>query len=146
MTRSAVSRRAFVAAGLSLPLVALSALAGCAPEPQQDAPAPQDDQPEQGEAAPTGSDAQDAADKAQNAAEEGVSRQEFKRAVRIDAAGLHVGDNLNASEVLIDSAAVRILVGGRNYSSFGPGHLQLGDDIRIRRPKGGGVAFSPIRR
>ena len=99
-----------------------------------------------GEAIQRAGDAQDAADKAQNAAEEGVSRQEFQRAVRIDAAGLHVGDNLNASEVLIDSAAVRILVGGRSYSSFGPGHLQLGDDIRIRRPKGGGVAFSPIRR
>ena len=65
--------------------------------------------------------------------------------VRIDAAGMHVGDNQTASEVLIDSGTVNVVVGGQSYSSFGSGYLQLGGEIRMRRPKGGGVAFSPVR-
>lgn len=100
---------------------------------------------ELGEAAQQAGGAQDAADQAKNAALGGVSRAEFERAVRIDGDGLHVGDSRSASEVLIDSGTVQIRIGGQSYSSFGSGYLQLGEDIRIRRPKGGGVAFSPVR-
>lgn len=97
------------------------------------------------EAAELAGGAQDAADQAKNAATEGLSRAEFERVVRIDGDGLHVGDSRSASEVLVDSGSVRVMIGGQSYSSFGSGYLQLGDDIRIRRPKGGGVAFSPVR-
>ena len=97
------------------------------------------------EAARAANDAKDAADAAQNAVKDAVTRPEFERVVRIDTAGMHIGDNLTASEVLIDSGTVNIVVAGKTYSSFGANFLQLGDDIRIRRPNGGGVAFCPIK-
>ena len=97
------------------------------------------------EAAKLANAAQDAADQAKNAAQDALTRPEFERVVRIDASGMHVGDNQTASEVLIDSGTVNVVVGGHTYSTFGSGYLQLGGDIRIRRPRGGGVAFSPVK-
>ena len=97
------------------------------------------------EAAKLAGDAQDKADAAANAYKDAVSRPEFQRVVRVDTSGMHIGDNLSNCEVLIDSGTVNIVVGGQAYSSFGAGFLQLGDDIRMRRPKTGGVAFCPIK-
>ena len=97
------------------------------------------------EAAKLAGEAQDKADAAANAYKDAVSRPEFQRVVRIDTSGMHIGDNLSNCEVLIDSGTVNIVVGGQPYSTFGAGFLQLGDDIRIRRPKTGGVAFCPIK-
>lgn len=100
---------------------------------------------EAGSAADNANDAKDKADAAYNAYQDAVTRPEFERVVRIDTEGLHVGDNLSNCEVLIDSGTVHIVVGGQIYTSYGGGYLQLGDDIRIRRPKTGGVAFCPIK-
>ena len=96
-------------------------------------------------AAGSANEAKDAADAANNAVQGAVTRPEFERVVRIDVSGMHIGDSLTSSEVLIDSGTVNIVAGGQSYSSFGANYLQLGDDIRIRRPSGGGVAFSPIK-
>lgn len=85
------------------------------------------------------------AEVALNTAKNAVYQNEFERVIRIDTRGLHVGDNLTTSEVLIDSATVNIVVNGITYSTFGPNFLQLGDDIKIRRPSVGGIAFSPIK-
>lgn len=97
------------------------------------------------DAAQNANDAKDKADAAYNAYQDAVTRPEFERVIRVDEGGLHVGDNLSGCEVLIDSGAVHIVVGGQIYTSYGGGYLQLGDDIRIRRPKTGGVAFCPIK-
>lgn len=97
------------------------------------------------EAAKLAGEAQDKADAAANAYKDAVTKPEFERVVRIDTEGMHIGDNLSNCEVLIDSGTVNIVVGGQAYSTFGAGFLQLGDDIRIRRPKTGGVAFCPIK-
>ena len=112
MTRSAVSRRAFVAAGLSLSLAALFALAGCATEPQQDGPAPQDDTPEQGEAAPAGSDAQnDGA--AGDAADE---TEEAPTVTTIDAA--------TAREMMLEPGARYTVLDVREQSEYDEGHIE----------------------
>lgn len=98
------------------------------------------------DAANSANDAKDKADAAYNAYQDAVTKPEFERVIRVDESGLHVGDNLSGCEVLIDSGAVHIVVGGQVYTTYGGGYLQLGDDIRIRRPKTGGVAFCPIKK
>lgn len=90
------------------------------------------------------SDAADTAEAAYNAYKDAVTRPEFERVVRVSTDGLHVGDNLTGNEVLIDSGSVNIVINGMSYSKFGANYLQLGDDMRIRRPTVGGVAFTPI--
>lgn len=90
------------------------------------------------------SDAADTAEAAYNAYKDAVTRPEFERLVRVSTDGMHVGDNLTGNEVLIDSGSVNIVINGMTYSKFGANYLQLGDDMRIRRPTVGGVAFTPI--
>ena len=96
-------------------------------------------------AAKLAGEAQNKADAAANAYKDAVTKPEFERVVRIDTGGMHIGDNLSNCEVLIDSGTVNIVVSGQAYSTFGAGFLQLGDDVRMRRPKKGGVAFCPIK-
>ena len=88
--------------------------------------------------------AKDQADFALEEAKKAVLLPDFERVVRIKTDGLHIGDNKTTSEVLIDSATVNVVINGTTYSTFGPNFLQLGDDIRVRRPSVGGIAFSPI--
>ena len=111
MTRPATSRRAFVAAGLSLPLAALFALAGCATEPQQDAAAPQDDTPEQGEAAPAGDDTD-----SPNAGETSETIQEAPTVTTIDAA--------TAREMMLEPGARYTVLDVREQSEYDEGHIE----------------------
>lgn len=98
------------------------------------------------EASKLAGEAQNKADAALNSYKDAVTRPEFERIVRIDNNGLHVGDNLTNSEMLIDSGSINAVINGVSYSSFGANYLQLGDDMQMRRPSVGGVIFSPIVR
>ena len=83
--------------------------------------------------------AQDAAN-AQDIAGAALPRADFKRVVRIDSEGLHVGDNQASGEVLIDSASVNVRLGGQTFSSFGANYVEFGS-YQLRRTADGGLAF-----
>ncbi len=83
-------------------------------------------------------EAQVAAGSAQATAE--AVRTDFKRVVRIDDDGLHVGDNLSNGEVLIDSESVNVVLGGKKYSKFAGSYVQFGN-YQLRRSSDGGLVF-----
>ena len=56
--------------------------------------------------------------------------------VRIDDAGLHVGDNLTDYEVLLDSASVNVVAAGTRVSTFADKFIRL-DNMQIRKVRGG---------
>ena len=65
----------------------------------------------------------------------------IRRVLRLDAQGLHVGDNQQTTEVFIDSDTVNIK--RRNsapFSTFGGNYVQFGD-YTIRRTSDNGLAF-----
>ena len=68
------------------------------------------------------------------------AQTEFKRVVRIDDAGLHVGDNLSNGEVLINSTSVGIVLNGIQYSSFAGNYVQFGL-YQLRKSADGGLVF-----
>ena len=65
-----------------------------------------------------------------------LSRADFQRLVRIDDAGLHVGDNLTDYEVLLDSASVNVVAAGVRVSTFSDKFIRL-DNMQIRKVRGG---------
>ena len=83
-------------------------------------------------------EAQIAADCAQATAD--AARADFKRVVRVDDDGLHVGDNLSNGEVLIDSESVNVVLGGKKYSKFAGSYVQFGN-YQLRRSSDGGLVF-----
>ena len=83
-------------------------------------------------------EAQVAASTAQATAD--VARAEFKRVVRIQDDGLHVGDSQSTGEVLIDSESVNIVMNGSKYSQFAANYVQFGN-YQLRRTTDGGLAF-----
>ena len=83
-------------------------------------------------------EAQVAAGTAQATAE--ATRADFRRIVRIDDDGLHIGDNLSNGEVLIDSESVNVVLGGRKYSKFAGSYVQFGN-YQLRRSSDGGLVF-----
>ena len=82
--------------------------------------------------------AQGAADAAQVTAD--AAREDFRRVVRIDTEGLHVGDSQTSNEVMIDSESVNVVLGGRKYSKFAGDYVQFGD-YQLRRSVDGGLVF-----
>lgn len=87
--------------------------------------------------------AQGTADAASNYANEALdianaalSQADFKRVVRIDDTGLHVGDNLTDYEVLLDSASVNVVAAGVRVSTFSDKFIRL-DNMQIRKVRGG---------
>ena len=79
------------------------------------------------------------ADDAKTMADE--TKQTLLRVVRIDADGLHVGDNQNTNnEVLIDSEAVNVITGGVMESKFTGSYIQFGN-YQLRRTADNGLAF-----
>lgn len=64
----------------------------------------------------------------------------FKRVVRIDDDGLHIGDNLSNGEVLVDSESVNVVLGGKKYSKFAGSYVQFGN-YQLRRSSDGGLVF-----
>ena len=82
--------------------------------------------------------AQAAADAAQVTAD--AAREDFRRVVRIDTEGLHVGDSQTSNEVMIDSESVNVVLGGRKYSKFAGDYVQFGD-YQLRRSVDGGLVF-----
>ena len=79
------------------------------------------------------------ADDARTMADE--TKQTLLRVVRIDAEGLHVGDNQNTNnEVLIDSEAVNVITGGVMESKFTGSYIQFGN-YQLRRTADNGLAF-----
>ncbi|MGX8705125.1 MAG: hypothetical protein ACSW8J_00955 [bacterium] len=83
-------------------------------------------------------EAQVAASTAQATAD--AARADFRRVVRIDNDGLHVGDNQSAGEVLIDSESVNVVMNGSKYSRFAGNYVQFGN-YQLRRTTDGGLAF-----
>ena len=83
-------------------------------------------------------EAQVAASTAQATAD--AARADFKRVVRIDDDGLHVGDNQSTGEVLIDSESVNVVMNGSKYSRFAGNYVQFGN-YQLRRTTDGGLAF-----
>lgn len=79
-----------------------------------------------------------AADAAQVTAD--AAREDFRRVVRIDTEGLHVGDSQTSNEVMIDSESVNVVLGGRKYSKFAGDYVQFGD-YQLRRSVDGGLVF-----
>jgi hypothetical protein len=69
-----------------------------------------------------------------------MSKDEFQHYVRIEADGLHVGAEGTTGEVRIDHDSVDVLLGGDNFSSFGPNYVAFGN-YQIRRTADGGIAF-----
>lgn len=68
------------------------------------------------------------------------AQTDFKRVVRIDDDGLHVGDNLSNGEVLINSTSVGIVLNGIQYSSFAGNYVQFGL-YQLRKSADGGLVF-----
>lgn len=67
--------------------------------------------------------------------------EEFRRVIRIDDDGLHVGDNKSKNEVLIDSESVNIKIGAANdYSKFTAKYVQFGS-YQLRQSADGGLVF-----
>lgn len=67
--------------------------------------------------------------------------EEFRRVIRIDGDGLHVGDNKSNNEVLIDSESVNIKFGATNdYSKFTAKYVQFGS-YQLRQSADGGLVF-----
>lgn len=83
-------------------------------------------------------EAQVAAESAQATAD--AARADFRRVVRVDDDGLHVGDNLSNGEVLIDSESVNVVLGGKKYSKFAGSYVQFGN-YQLRRSSDGGLVF-----
>lgn len=84
-------------------------------------------------------EAQVSAESAQETAD--AVRADMKRIVRIDDAGLHVGDNQNTNnEVLIDSEGVNVVTGGLMESKFAGSYIQFGL-YQLRRTADNGLAF-----
>ena len=83
-------------------------------------------------------EAQVAAESAQATAD--AARADFRRVVRVDNDGLHVGDNLSNGEVLIDSESVNVVLGGKKYSKFAGSYVQFGN-YQLRRSSDGGLVF-----
>ena len=69
-----------------------------------------------------------------------AARADFRRVVRIDNDGLHVGDNQSTGEVLIDSESVNVVMNGSKYSRFAGNYVQFGN-YQLRRTTDGGLAF-----
>lgn len=65
--------------------------------------------------------------------------KEFKRVVRINNDGLHVGDNQTTCEVLIDSASVNVVQGGVTNATFAESFVRL--QGMIIKSTTGGLAF-----
>lgn len=101
-------------------------------------PAPEDQADATSAAQADADTAQAAADAALSAA--GAVEAGFRRVVRIDSEGLHVGDNQSTGEVLIDSASVNVVLGGVRYSKFGANYVQFGN-YQLRRSADGGLVF-----
>ena len=83
-------------------------------------------------------EAQLSADNAQSTAD--AAREDFRRVVRIDDDGLHVGDNQSNGEVLIDSGSVNVVFNGLRYSKFAASYVQFGN-YQLRRSSDGGLVF-----
>lgn len=84
--------------------------------------------------------AQTTAEAAQVTANDALPRVDFQRVVRIDDAGLHVGDNQSSGEVLVDSKSVNVVLSGRTFSSFAANYVEFGN-YQLRRTADGGLAF-----
>ena len=68
---------------------------------------------------------------------------QLQRLVRLDKDGLHVGDNIYRSEVLIDSDSVDIMIDGKMFSSYGIDHVDMGE-YRIASASDGGLSFDYV--
>ena len=68
---------------------------------------------------------------------------DFRRVVRVDPEGLHVGDNQTRNEVLIDSDSVNVRVGGVTGGRFAANFVQLGN-YRMYISNDGGMAFKVV--
>lgn len=69
---------------------------------------------------------------------------EFRRVLHINDSGLHIGDTLTNSEVLIDSTSVCIVLNGVRYSTFGSNYVQFGS-YQLRKSADGGLVFKKRR-
>ena len=65
-------------------------------------------------------------DRTQNTAER-ADISELQRLVRIDKEGVHVGDNIYRSEVLIDSDSIDMRIDGQVFSTYGIDHTDMGE-------------------
>lgn len=84
-------------------------------------------------------------DRTQNRADQAqidgrLPRSEFQRLVRVDAEGLHIGDNLTPNSILIDSRSVNVRIGGKTFTQMGANYQRIGE-YKIRRTSDGGLAF-----
>lgn len=79
-------------------------------------------------------------DRTQNRAER-ADISELQRLVRIDQEGVHVGDNIYRSEVLIDSDSIDMRIDGQVFSTYGIDHTDMGE-YRIASSSDGGLAFN----
>lgn len=88
------------------------------------------------EAQSTADSAVNGASEAMNKANAALAQADFERYVRTDLEGLHVGDNLTDTEVLIDSASVNVVVGGVKASTFSDKFVRI-DNMQVRKVRGG---------
>ena len=65
-----------------------------------------------------------------------LSQADFQRVVRIDDAGLHVGDNQTDFEVLIDSASLNVVDAGVRVSTLSDKFIRFGN-MQVRKVRGG---------
>ena len=82
--------------------------------------------------------AQSAANAAQIAAD--ANAEKLERRVRIDLEGMHVGDNLSDSELLLQSGEIHFVVGGSRVSTIAPDYHRFGN-MEIRTPSVGGIVI-----
>lgn len=82
----------------------------------------------------------ESASQAVDAANGAVSQEEFRRVIRVDLNGLHVGDSKTPCEVLIDSSSVSVVLGGQKFSVFAANYVEFGN-YQLRKTADGGLTF-----
>ena len=69
-----------------------------------------------------------------------MSRDEFRNYVRFDGTARYVGAQNGNGAVRIDDDSVDVIVGGKQYSSFGSNYVEFGN-YQLRRTADGGLGF-----
>ena len=69
-----------------------------------------------------------------------LSREEFLNYVRFDGTALYVDAQNGNGTVRIDDDSVDVIVGGKQYSSFGSNYVEFGN-YQLRRTADGGLGF-----
>ena len=77
-------------------------------------------------------------------AEANAVARDLERRMRLDAEGLHVGDNQSDSALLLQSGEIHFVIGGNRVSTIAPDYHRFGN-MEIRKPSVGGIVIQAVQ-